>query len=161
MQKLNWFDLILWSPPLYYHPPLPIQIFSTTLFVALFLWLNGWSCHIWWVFYLIIVWIYRYQTWVPWYQKDFAVSFMQQGIKFTEVWHKCGFFASTLIGCLTHSLKGTQHTQESRDWHTPPDTSTMSLLLKNYSLVEVTFLLVRSSKIKIFPVQTQRMQISR
>ena len=39
------------------------------------------------LFCLMILWIHTYQTLVPQYQKDLDVCFMQQGVKFTEVWH--------------------------------------------------------------------------
>ena len=53
------------------------------------------------LYYLMILWIHTCQTFVPQYQKDLDVCFMQQGIKFTEVWHMC-FFAGTLIWYHTH-----------------------------------------------------------
>ena len=63
-------------------------------------------------FYLMIIWIYTCQALVPYYQKDLDVCLMQQGIRFTEVWHIMLFFTGTLIWYYTH--KNTQtHTAHS------------------------------------------------
>ena len=63
-------------------------------------------------FYLMIIWIYSCQALVPYYQKDLDVCLMQQGIRFTEVWHIMLFFTGTLIWYYTH--KNTQtHTAHS------------------------------------------------
>ena len=37
------------------------------------------------LFYLMIIWVYRCQVLVTWYQTDLDVCFMQQGTRFTEV----------------------------------------------------------------------------
>ena len=42
-------------------------------------------------FYLMKLSIYTCRALIPQYQKNLAVSFMQQGIKFTEAWNVCGF----------------------------------------------------------------------
>ena len=65
------------------------------------------------LFYLMIIWIYTCQALVPWYQKDLNVCFMQQGVRFAEVWHV--FFLVLLIS-QTH--KHTQHTPVPVEWHT-------------------------------------------
>ena len=43
------------------------------------------------------------------------VYFMQQGTKFTEIWHLMWLFTGTLIWYHTH--KNTHHTQGPLDWH--------------------------------------------
>ena len=54
---------------------------------------------------------------------DLDACFMQQGLKFTEVWHRCGFslvlwFDLLLTHKHRHTHKDTQHTQGSVDGHT-------------------------------------------
>ena len=46
-------------------------------------------------------------------------TFMQQGVRFTEVWHIMWFFTGTLIWYHkhTHTHTHTQHTQGPVDWH--------------------------------------------
>ena len=61
------------------------------------------------------IWIYTCRFFVVSYQKDLDVCFMQQGIKFTELWHVV-FFTGALIWC--HSDKYKQNTPGSVDWHT-------------------------------------------
>ena len=61
------------------------------------------------IFCWMILWIHTYQTLVPQYQKDLDVCFMQQGVKFTEVWHMW-FFAGTLIWYHTHTNTQTHST---------------------------------------------------
>ena len=57
-------------------------------------------------FYLMILRICTCWALVPYYQIDLAVCFMQQGIKFTEVWYIMWFFTSTLIWFdITHTSK--------------------------------------------------------
>ena len=90
-------------------PPFPhlscrLQPPSPMLFLLLYFF--GWTgdCTTFDVlFYLVILWIYLCCTLVHLYQKEFYVWFMQQGIKFTEVWHIMGFFAGTLIWYHTHT----------------------------------------------------------
>ena len=72
------------------------------------------------------------------------MCFMQQGIKFTEVWLRMWFFTSILIWCQLHQ----KFTLQS---------STMSLPFKSYSLVEVIYWL-DSIKLSFFG-QTQRIMI--
>ena len=97
---------ISWRPP---SPTLPIHLFQvlsntpphhstppthTVLSAVLFLWLNGWFRHIWCAIYLMILWIYT------------TFTFMQQGIKFTEVWqtHNLVFYwYSDLISHTTNT----------------------------------------------------------
>ena len=55
------------------------------------------------LFYLMIIWVYTCQALVPWHQKDLDVYFMQQGIRFTEVWHIMWFFTGTLIWYHKHT----------------------------------------------------------
>ena len=68
------------------------------------------------LFYLMIIWNYTCQALVPWYQKDLDVCFMQQGVRFTEVWHNVIFYWYSNLILQTH--KHTQHTQGPVDWHT-------------------------------------------
>ena len=100
---------------------------------------------------------------------------MQQGVRFTEVWHMW-FFAGNLIWYRTH--KHTKHTQGPVDCHTHINIylhhslcglwsylyctewftftdiknllSTTSFLFKNYSLVKVIYLLIRCCKTRFF-----------
>ena len=55
------------------------------------------------LFYLMIILIYTWQAFVPWYQKGLDVSFMQQGVRFTEIWHIVWFFTGTLIWYHKHT----------------------------------------------------------
>ena len=109
-----------------------------------------------------------------------VVCFTQQDIKFTEVWHIMRFFAGSLIWYHTHKQRHTTHTRVKRLTHpykyilTPPvmcsqqllvfhwiyncwyqkftsQISTLSLLFKHYSLVEVTYLFIRFNNTKSFP----------
>ena len=68
------------------------------------------------LFYLMIIWIYTCQALVPWYQKDLDVCFMQQDIRFTEIWHIMWFFTGTLIWyhkpTNVHSTPGGQWTDK-------------------------------------------------
>ena len=66
----------------------------------------------------MILWIHTCQTLVPQYQKDLDVSFMQQSIEFTEVWHTW-FFAGTLIWYHTHKHT---HTQKAHSGASKTDT---------------------------------------
>ena len=124
----NWqrgaYPLTLWRQPLYCLPPFsnfvqhpPFSITSNPQPPLLFLlpFFFGWmGDHVTYdiQFYLMIIWIYTCQALVPYYQKDLDVCLMQQGIRFTEVWHIMLFFTGTLIWYYTH--KNTQtHTAHS------------------------------------------------
>ena len=72
------------------------------------------------------------------------MCFMQQGIKFTEVWLRMWFFTSILIWCQLHQKSTLQ-------------SSAMSLPFKSYLLVEVIYWL-DSIKLSFFG-QTQRIMI--
>ena len=56
----------------------------------------------------MILWIYTCRTLVTLYQKDLDVCIMQQGVKFTEVWHVMWLFTSTLIWYHKHINTRTQ-----------------------------------------------------
>ena len=58
------------------------------------------------LFYLMIIW--------PWYQKDLDVCFMQQGVRFTEVWH----IMWLLVPRFDITNAQTHYTQGPLDWHT-------------------------------------------
>ena len=66
------------------------------------------------LFYLMILWIHKCGTVLPYYQKDLDVYFTQQGINFTEVWYIMWFFAYTLIWYHTHTHTHT-HTHRERE----------------------------------------------
>ena len=103
------------------------------------------------------------------------MCFMQQGVKCIEVWHIMWLFAGTLIWYHTHTY--TQYTQGAVEWQTHTNiylhhllyahssclpylewiihwykkcTSTMSFIVKNYSLVKVIYLLIRCYKTRFF-----------
>ena len=59
--------------------------------VVLALWLNRWLRHVCVLFYSMISWMYTCRALGPW------CIFMQQAVKFTEVWHMMWFFVCTLI----------------------------------------------------------------
>ena len=99
----------------------------------------------------------------------FKFCFIQQGIKFTEVWHITGFFASTLIWYHTHKQRHATHTRAKRLTHSykyilePPLMCSQQLFVfhwinncwclwfsKNFSLTEVTYLLIVFSETKFF-----------
>ena len=96
------------------------------------------------------------------------VCFMQQGVKFTEVWHIMWFLTSTLIWYHTH--KDTKHTQELIDWHTHKNTYLHHLLsdMKNLlyrvpqclcfskiAHLSKSHLLIRFNITKFFPWNTK------
>ena len=86
--------------------PLP----PSALFIASFLWLNGWSHHRTTsdvLLYLMILWICTCGALVSWYHKD-LVCFKQQGIHLlrSNIWH--GF---CLYSNWYNTNKDTQHTQ--------------------------------------------------
>ena len=102
-------------------PPLPSQLQCpppTVSSVDLFLWLNGWSCHIRCVILLNDNMDLHMSSLGTFDQKDLDVCFMQQGVKFTELWHMW-FFTRTLIWYHAHTNTQT-HTAHSGavDWHT-------------------------------------------
>ena len=114
-------------------PPTPTP---TVLSVVLFLWLNGWSRHIWCAVllnHIMDLWS-MYGSNKPSNfsnQKDLDVCSMQQGVKFTEVWLIMRFFTGTLIWYCTH----TQHTQGPVDWH-----SHINISSTCYVLTAATFI---------------------
>ena len=65
--------------------------------------------------YLTMLWIYTCRALAPYYQIGLYVCFMQQGIKFTEVWHVDFVDFSWYFGLIsftqTHTHKDRQHTQ--------------------------------------------------
>ena len=158
------------SPPLYCLLPLPMfQILSNPLhppqpppfFVALFLWLNGSSSHIW-CFILLnnfmdlhMVSLGTLVSQGPW------VCFMQQGISLlrSNTWH---VFLLVLWFDITHKNKDTQQTEGPIDWISKIHwyqkftlhNSIVSLLF-NYWLVEMMCLLLRFNKTKFFPWNTK------
>ena len=96
------------------HSP-PITL-SPAFFVALFLWLNGWSHHIWFVVLLndfMQLCLSSLDTVVP---EGLTVCFMQQGITFTKIGEKMQIFTSTLILYLSHIYRQrhTAHTGTNR-----------------------------------------------
>ena len=111
-------------------PPSPILFFLNVVFtpppepyfyccfVALFIWLNGWLCHIWCYF----TWQYNRSTYVKsWYLSTrrtllyVLYNKKKQGIKFTELWHIMRLFASTLIWY--HTRKQRHKGQVKRPTH--------------------------------------------
>ena len=124
--------------PLLAPPPTPIPLlFLLFCFVAFSVVLFA----IYLLFYLIIIRIYTCWALVLYYQKDNDVCFMQQGIKFTEVWHIC-FFTSTLISH-THKQTHTQHTQGTVDWQT----YVIYIYTNCYVLTATTFITLNDSLI--------------
>ena len=116
---------ILWRPPYIAYPPPFFQILSNTFPLSLlpptptptafFGWIGDHAT--------FDVLVYLMTLWIePWYQKELDVCFMQQGIKFTEVWHIMWFFAGTLIWYHTHKHMHThRQTIHSRaSWLTHP-----------------------------------------
>ena len=65
------------------------------------------------LFYLMLTWIYAFQALVPRYENDLDMCFMQQGIRFTEVWHIMWFFIGTLIWYHKHTTTHTAHSRVS------------------------------------------------
>ena len=120
--------------PLFYKDPLilPTPLFSnfvpptpTAHSIILFLWLNGWWRHIWCAILLNDIMDLHMRNLGILVPEGIGCFFMQQGVKFTEVWHKILFFAGTLIWCYTQH-KHTQYTEAIRLTHpyeyifTPP-----------------------------------------
>ena len=70
------------------------------------------------LFYLMILWIYTCQALVPKYKDDIAMCFMQQRIRFTEVWNIMWLFLVLWFDFITtYTYKDIQHTQGPIDWH--------------------------------------------
>ena len=114
-----WRPLLLLTPPSSFKfcptpsPLLPCHLQSPPQLFFLLSCFFGWlSDHATFdvLIYLMIIWIYTCQALLPWYQKDLDVCFMQQGVRFTEVWHIMWFFTGTLIWYHKH----TAHSGASR-----------------------------------------------
>ena len=109
------------NAPILLIPPLPCHLQPPPPLLLLLLCFFGWmGDHATFdvLFYLMIIWIYTCQALVPWYQKDLDVCFMQQGVRFTEVWHMWFFTDTLMLLSHTQTQKHTQHTQGPVDWHT-------------------------------------------
>ena len=110
--------LILWRPSKYCQPPTttlfqvlptpptslsPQTLIPNTPSVVMFVWLNGWSCHIWCAILcnnnmdLHMSSLGTLVTEGPWY------VFYVKGVKLTELWHILWFFTGTLIWYHTHT----------------------------------------------------------
>ena len=101
------------QPPLLYFPVtsnLPPQLFF--LLSCFFDWLGDHATFDV-LFYLMLTWIYTFQALVPRYENDLDMCFMQQGIRFTEVWHIMWFFIGTLIWYHKHTTTHTAHSRVS------------------------------------------------
>ena len=94
-------------PPILCLQPPPAVLFLLSSF---FDWMGGRATFDV-LFYLMILYIYTCWALIPLYQKDLALCFIQQGVKFTEVWHIMQFLASTLIWY--HTDTQTRHTAHS------------------------------------------------
>ena len=96
------------QPPTFLSSPAPLPL----LFLSL--WLNGWSRHIWLAILLNNMDLHMSSLCTLVQEKPWC---MQQGVKFTEVWHIMWFFGGTLID-ITHKQthKHTQHTQGWIPW---------------------------------------------
>ena len=95
--------------------PLPPSFTSSAIFdVFFFEWKSDCATFIV-LFHLMILWIYKCRALVPWYQNDSDLCSMQQGVKFTEVWHIICFLLVLLFNITyTNTHKDTQHTQTNR-----------------------------------------------
>ena len=83
----------------------------------LFLWLNGWLCHIWYVI-LMILWIYTCRVLVG---PSWCVFCARSCQVYLGLIHVVFCWYSDLISHTqvhTHTHKATHHTQGPRDWHT-------------------------------------------
>ena len=107
------------NPPYFMKDPLyclPLKFYPTpspALFVALFLWLNEWSRHIW-----CIILYYGSTNVQPWYLSTTRNLWCVLCYKTPVYWgltHNM-VFSSTLIWY--HTNKHTQHTQGPIDWNT-------------------------------------------
>ena len=112
----GFLTLIWWRAPIYiYILPLPL-----TLFVAFFLWLEGWLGQIWCVFFFYLTtWIYTcLGTLVP---EGSLMCFMQQRLSLLKYNAWDGFLLVTWFDNThthTHTRKRKQLTQGQVDWHT-------------------------------------------
>ena len=86
-------------------------------FVALFLWLNGWSRWIWCVIFYLITSIDTFSGLVPLYHKEYGVCFMTQGVSLLRSTTWRGFLLILWFD-ITHANSNKQHIQVSIDWHT-------------------------------------------
>ena len=111
MKTPHRLPIPLFTPSLTRHHQLPPQL----LFFVSFLWLNGLSRHCWCV--ILLERNYRSTHVEPWYLSIRRI--LQQGVKFTKVWHIICFLCwySDLISH-THTKKGTQNIQTLIEWHT-------------------------------------------
>ena len=93
--------------------PSTLLLFLLPCFLSCFGWMGDRSTFDL-LFYLMILWIYTFRALVHLYQKDVDVFFMQQGVKFTDVWHIIRFFAGTLIWYHTRKhTRAQRHTTHS------------------------------------------------
>ena len=92
----------------------------TALIIAFFFLTEGWLWHIWCIILLNDIMDLHMLSLGTVVLKDFAVCFMQQDVKFTEVWQIMWLFISTQNWYHTHmhSHKDMHHIQEeSAKWH--------------------------------------------
>ena len=109
-------------PPPTHTPPHHLQRpTATVLSIFLFLWLNGWSRHIWCDILhneIMTTWIYTCCALVHEYQKDLDVYFMQNGVKVTEVRHIMRFLLVLWFG-ITQTNTNTHSTFQDQETDTP------------------------------------------
>ena len=119
---------ILWRPPLLPPPPFfrfcptsyptslsPPTPTLTVLSNVLFLWLNGWSRHIWYAILLsnnMDLHMFSLGTLVP---EGPSCALWKKSINFTEVWDIMWFFTGALIWY--HTYKHTTHSGAPRLTH--------------------------------------------
>ena len=110
---------ILPTPSFFKFHPLPLTKAQTSaLFVALFLWLNEWSCHIWSVI-LLALWYYGSTHVQPWYLSTRRTCCVFYTTRCHSYWSLTQvFFPAILIWYPTHTKKNTQYTKGPIDWHT-------------------------------------------
>ena len=102
------------TPPLYLQPPPPMLFLLSNFF-------DWMGCRATFdvLFYLVILCIYS--CWVSWYlcNRRTLLCFIQQDVKFTEVWHIMQFLAGTLIWYHTDTQTKTYSTFRGPiNWHT-------------------------------------------
>ena len=99
----------------------PLFPVASNLYLYCYFWylISLTECVIMPLFHFMILWICKCGALVSWYHNHLDMHSMQQGIKFTEVWHIVWFFAGTLFWyhTQTHTHKDTQHTQTNRLAH--------------------------------------------
>ena len=97
------------------HSPKPPP--EMAIAIVLFLWLNGWSRHIWCAILLNGIWIYTCRALIPSYQKDLDVCFFATRRKvYWGLTHNLFFcWYSALI---SHRHRNTKHSEGWVDWHT-------------------------------------------